>query len=52
MAVDLDDGNQAAAVHRTNDRVRNEAGRSGGCAPVIVHSIKAVDVDRKLWMQP
>jgi hypothetical protein len=28
MAVDLDDGNQAAAAHRTNDRVRSEAGRS------------------------
>jgi hypothetical protein len=48
MAVDLDDGNQAAAAHRTKDRVRNEAGRSGGRAPVIAHSIKAFDVDRKL----
>ena len=31
-------------------RVRNEAGRSGGCAPVIAHSIKAFDVDRKVWV--
>jgi len=42
MAVDLDDGNRAAAAHRTNDRGR----RSGGCAPA--HSIKAFDFDRKL----
>jgi hypothetical protein len=48
MAVDLDDGNRGVAAHRANDRVRNEAGRSGGCAPVIAHSIKAFDVDRKL----
>jgi hypothetical protein len=46
MAVDLDDGNRGAAAHRTNDRVRNETGRSGGCAPA--HSIKAFDFDRKL----
>jgi hypothetical protein len=51
MAVDRDDGNRGAAADRTNDRVRNEAGRSGGCAPVIAHSIKAFDVDRKLWVQ-
>jgi len=46
MAVDLDDGNRGAAAHRTNERVRNATGRSGGCAPA--HSIKAFDFDRKL----
>jgi hypothetical protein len=46
MAVDLDDGDRGAVAHRTNDRVRNEAGRSDGCAPA--HSIKAFDFDRKL----
>jgi hypothetical protein len=45
MAVNLDDGNRGATAHRTNDRVRNEAGRSGGSAPVIAHPIKAFDID-------
>jgi hypothetical protein len=52
MAVDLDDGQSGAVAHRTKDRVRNDAGRSGGCAPVIAHSIKAFDIDRKLYVQP
>jgi hypothetical protein len=52
MAVDLDDGNPGAAVlARIIGFVTKQVDR-GGCAPVTAHSIKAFDVDRKLWMQP